>query len=79
MCVEYLGLLCGSVSFCIFILYWSVVALQCCISFYNVALVSSVQQDDSVLHAHISILFQILFCESLSIVCLSPGPVSWYA
>ena len=28
---------------------------------YNVVLVSGVQQSDSVLHIHISILFQILF------------------
>ena len=38
----------------IFILYWSIVDLQC-------VLVSGVQQSDSVIHIHISTLFQILF------------------
>ena len=37
----------------IFILYWSIVDLQCCIS--------GVQQRDSVIHIHIAILSQILF------------------
>ena len=36
----------------IFILFWSVADLQCC--------VSAVQQSESVTHIHISILFQIL-------------------
>ena len=35
------------------ILHWCIVDLQCC--------VSAVQQSDSVIHMHISILFQILF------------------
>ena len=38
---------------------------------YNVALVSSVQQNDSVIHVHISILFQILFWKNLGLFLLS--------
>ena len=34
--------------------YWSIVI-------YNVVLISAVQQSDSVIHIHLSILFQILF------------------
>ena len=37
----------------IFILYWSIVDLKCCVSL-------GVQQSESVIHIHISILFQIL-------------------
>ena len=38
----------------IFILYWSIVDLQCCVSF-------RCTESDSVIHTPISILFQILF------------------
>ena len=39
---------------CFLKLYWDTVI-------YNVVLVSGVQQSDSVIHIHISILFQIIF------------------
>ena len=47
---------------------------------YNVVLVSGVQQSDSVIHTHISILFQILFPYRLlqstgeSSLCYTVGP-----
>lgn len=43
------------VFFFIFILYWSID------DFYNVVLVSDVQQSDSVTHMHMSILFSASF------------------
>ena len=39
---------------CLFLTLWSIVDLQCCVSF-------TVQQGDSVMHSYISTLFQILF------------------
>ena len=59
--------------FLIFILYWSIVDLQCCIS--------GVQQRDSVIHIHIAILSQILFPHRLlqnieqRPLCYIVGPV----
>ena len=56
----------------IFILYWSIVDLQCC--------VSGVHQSESVIHTHVSIIFQILFHDGLSqdteysSLCSTVGP-----
>ena len=56
-----------------FILYWSIVDLQC-------VLVSGVQQGDSVIHIHISFFFQIPFpCKllqntELNPLCYTVGP-----
>ena len=59
----------------IFILYWHIVALQCC-----VRVGAGVQQSGSVIHIHISILFQILFPHrlfqniELGSLCSTVGP-----
>ena len=55
------------------VLYWSIVDLQCCVSFRCTA-------DDSVIHVHTPILFQILFPDrllqkiELSSLCYTVGP-----
>ena len=59
----------------VFILYWNIGDLQCCVSF-------AVQQSDSVIHVHKSTLFQILSPyrllqnTELSSLCYTVGP-SW--
>ena len=51
--VEKIGWLSEAWGFLIFILCRSIIGSQCC--------VSGIQQSDSVIHTHVSILFQILF------------------
>ena len=68
-------ILCPEVQlfFFFFNFYWSIVDLQCCFS-------SGVQQSESVIHIHISTLFQILFpyrsLQSIgqSSLCYTAGP-----